>query len=86
MTITVVLDRIAVRFAQEKDASKIARFINYMLGVVNMIKEPLPDLRCLCGSRLVAGISPNGEHIEIRPCEQCIRNAKEVTVREEREG
>ena len=51
-----------------------------------MIKEPLPDLRCLCGSRLVFGISPNGEHIEIRPCEQCIRNAKEVTVREEREG
>jgi len=52
---------------------------------MSIIKEPLPDLRCLCGSRLVSGISLNGQYIVIRPCEQCIRNAKEDAVREERE-
>ena len=53
---------------------------------MTIIKEPLPDLRCLnCGSFLVAGISPNGEYIEIRPCEQCIRNAVGEAVGELRD-
>jgi len=52
---------------------------------MSIIKEPLPDLRCLCGSRLVAGISPNGEYIEIRPCEQCIRGAVGDAIEELRD-
>ena len=51
-----------------------------------IIKEPLPDLRCLdCGGHLVAVISPNGEYIEIRPCEQCIRNAVGDAIEELRD-
>jgi phage FluMu protein Com len=46
-----------------------------------MIKEPLPELRCVqCGNLLFAIISPNQEYIEINPCEQCMRNVVNKTL------